>query len=104
MPDASEPPRDFERMLDLNRSTLIRDFVDEMEARMREVETARVGLKDIVEAAKNQEFTPAEANAMKKIAKLRLKDKKAEAQGELEALDRIGKAADYDVFDWSQWR
>src|SRR6478752_9533712 len=98
MPDAADPPRDFERMLDLGRSTLIRDFVDEMEARLREIDTAQVALKDIVEAAKRQEFTPSEAVAMKKIARLRIKDHKAQsfplaeagAQQELEALERVG--------------
>ena len=90
---------DFERMLDLGRSTLIRDFVDEMEARLREIDTAQVALKEIVEAAKRQEFTPSEAVAMKKIARLRMKDKKAQAQQELEALERVGIAVDFNVMD-----
>jgi hypothetical protein len=49
MADAADPPRDFERMLNpapaeagVDRSTLIKDFVDEMEGRMREVEGAQV--------------------------------------------------------------
>jgi hypothetical protein len=99
MSDAGEPKRDFERMLDLNRSTLIRDFVDEMEARVREIDTAQVAQKDIVEAAKRQEFTPSETAAMKKIARLRMKDKKAQAQQELEALERIGIAVDFNVME-----
>src|SRR3954471_21280385 len=95
--DAADPPRDFERMLDLDRSTLIRDFVDEMEGRMRKVEGAQAALKDIVEAAARQEFTPREVAAMKKIAQLRLKDQKAAVQ---QALERIGRAAGFDVFDF----
>ena len=83
-------PRDFERMLDLDRSSLIKDFIDEMEGRMREIETAQAALKDIVEAAARQEFPPRDVAAMKKIARLRLKDQKAAAQQELEALGRIG--------------
>ena len=92
MTDASgdEPSRDFERMLDLDRSTLIRDFIDEMEGRMREVETAQAALKEIAEAVARQEFPPRDVAAMKKIARLRLKDQKAAAQQELEALGRIG--------------
>ena len=46
----SDRKRDFERMLDLDRSTLIRDFVDEMEAQLRDIDTAQVALKEIVEA------------------------------------------------------
>jgi hypothetical protein len=99
-----DPPRDFARMLDLDRSTLIKDFVGEMEARMRDVETALSDLKDIAEAAARQEFTPREVAAMKKIAKLRLKDQKAAASLELEALQRIGRAAGFDVFDFGAVR
>ena len=107
MSDGADPPRDFERMLDIDRSTLIKDFIDEMEGRMREVETAQAALKDPglrrgrrVEAAARQEFSPRDVAAMKKIARLRLKDQKAAAQQELEALGRIGKAADFDVLDF----
>ena len=103
----NDPPRDFERMLDLDRSTLIRDFKpapaqagDEMEGRMREVETAQAALKEIAEAAVRQEFPPRDVAAMKKIARLRLKDQKAAAQLEFEAIGRIGKAADFDVLDF----
>jgi uncharacterized protein (UPF0335 family) len=104
MSDGADPSRDFERMLDLDRSTLIRDFVDEMESRMREVESAQAALKDIAEAAVRQEFPPRDVAAMKKIARLRLKDQKAAAQQELEALGRIGKAADFDVLDFEAVR
>jgi hypothetical protein len=41
---------------------------------------------------------------MKQIAKLRLDDKKAAAQEKLEALDRIGKAVAFDLFDWAAIR
>ena len=109
MSDGADPPngtnsRDFERMLDLDRSTLIRDFVDEMEGRMREIESTQAALKDIVAAAARQEFPPRDVAAMKKIARLRLKGQKAAAQQELEALGRIGKAADFDVLDFEAVR
>jgi hypothetical protein len=118
MSDAADPPRDFERMLNpapaeagVDRSTLIRDFKpapskdgDEMEGRMREVENAQAALKEIAEAAARQEFPPRDVAAMKKIARLRLKDQKAAAQQELEALGRIGKAADFDVLDFGAVR
>ena len=123
MSDAGEPKRDFARMLDLDRSTLIRDFVDEMEAQLRDIDTAQVALKEIVEAAKRKEFKPSEVGrsvlrpeaAMKsveeqlrpEIARLRMKDKKAQslplaeagAQQELEALERVGIAVDFNVMD-----
>jgi len=38
----------------------------------------------------------------KKIAKLRLDDKKGAAQEQLEALERIGKAVGFDLFDWGR--
>ena len=38
---------------------------------------------------------------MKKIARLRLKDQKGRAQEQLEALERIGKAVEFDLFDWA---
>jgi uncharacterized protein (UPF0335 family) len=66
---------------------------------MRDVETAQSDLKAIAEAAKAQEFSPRDVAAMKKIARLRLKDQKEAAQAELEALERIGKAAGFDVFE-----
>jgi hypothetical protein len=58
-------------------------------------------LKAIVESAKEQEFGPREIKAMRTIAKLRLKDKKVEAREELAALERISKAADFDLFDFA---
>lgn len=104
-PPEDEPPRrDFERMFDLNRSSVIKGFVDEMEGRMRDIETAQGDLKAIVESAKEQEFNPNEIKAMKKIAKLRLKDQRGEASQELAALERVGKAVGFDVFDWSAVR
>ena len=100
-PHGATPRRDFERMLDLNRSSLIRDLVGEMEARLREVESAQVAVKDVVEAAKRQEFTAKEAAMMKKIARLRLKDKGAEAAQELETLARMAKATGFPLFTWA---
>ena len=75
---------------------------------MREVETAQAALKEIAEAAVRQEFPPRDVAAMKKIARLRLKDQigrsslrpVAAAQLEFEAIGRIGKAADFDVLDF----
>ena len=38
---------------------------------------------------------------MKKIAKLRLDDKASEAREQLSALERIGRAVGFDLFDWA---
>lgn len=38
---------------------------------------------------------------MKRIAKLRLDDKGSEAKEQLEALQRIGRAVSFDLFDWA---
>ena len=97
----SDTPRDFERMLDLNRSGLTKSIVDEMEARMRDIETAQADLKAITDHAKEQEYKPPQIRAMKTIAKLRLKDKGAVAKVELEALEEIANAVDFPLFNWA---
>src|SRR3954469_23213546 len=84
-----EPPRDWEKTLDLNRSSLIKDFVGQIEDQMRDGQTAQNTIKDIAAAAEEQEFSPSEVSAMKKIARLMLKDDLAKAQQELQALQRI---------------
>lgn len=99
-----EPRRDFEKMFDLNRSTLIKSFVGEMENRLRDIQTAQDDLKAIVASALRQEFTKREVVAMKTIAKLRLKDEKGAAQEKLEALERVGKAVGFDLFDFATAR
>jgi hypothetical protein len=95
------PKRDFDQMFDLNRSTVIKNYVSELEERFRAIEVAQGDLKAIAEAAKEHEFSPKEVLAMKRIARLRLKDKGPEAKQELAALERIGKAVDFDLFDFA---
>ncbi len=102
--DGGEPKRDFAKMFDLNRSTLTKSYVDQMERCLRDAATARDELKEIAATAKEAEFSPRDIQAMKKIAKLRLDDKKGAAQEQLEALERIGKAVGFDLFDWSAAR
>lgn len=97
----STPSRDWSATLDLNRSTATKSFVDRMEECMRQAEIARDDLKAVLADAKEAEFSPRDIEAMKKIAKLRLKDERGRAQEQLEALQRIGKAVGFDLFDWS---
>lgn len=102
--DGREPKRDFAKMFDLDRTTLTRNMVDRMEACLRDAQTARDELKEVVADCAEREFSKRDIQAMKKIAKLRLDDKKGAAQEQLEALERIGKAVGFDLFDWSAAR
>ena len=97
----SETPRDFERMLDLNRTQLTRDIVEQMEGAMRRQQSAAEDLRAIVASAKEQEYPVRDIAAMKQIARLRLQDKCSEASDKLEALQRIGKTVGVDLFEWA---
>ncbi len=101
---AKQPKRDWSKTLDLDRTTITRDFVNRMETCMRQVQDAQEDLKQIIADAKEAEFKPRDVEAMKKIARLRLKDQKGRAQEQLEALDRIGRAVEFDLFDWAAVR
>lgn len=102
--NAEQPKRDWSKTLDLDRTTITRDFVNRMETCMRQVQDAQEDLKQIIADAKEAEFKPRDVEAMKKIARLRLKDQKGRAQEQLEALDRIGRAVEFDLFDWAAVR
>lgn len=97
---SEEPKRDFVKILDLNRSQLTKDIVTQLEDAMRRQDVAADDIKEITASAKEQEYGPRDIAAMKKIAKLRLKDKCLDAREQLEALSRIGKAVEFDLFDW----
>lgn len=94
--------RDFEKMLDLDRSTLICNFVDRLEAVMREQEAARDDLKEICSEMAEQEFRKHDIAAAKKIAKLRLNDKIGDATEQLAALERVSAAVGMPLFAWSE--
>lgn len=99
--EGTEPKRDFAKMFDLDRTTLIRSMVDRMEQSMRDADAARDDLKEIVSECREAEFGPRDIAAMKKIAKLRKDDKGGDAKEQLEALERIGAAVGFDLFDWA---
>lgn len=100
--DEHKPDRDFEKMFDLDRSTLTKSMVDRMEECLRAAAAAREDLKEIAaECRVEHEFAPRDIMAMKKIAKLRLDDKANEAREQLAALERIGRAVGFDLFDWA---
>ncbi len=102
--DDGEPKRDFGKMLDLNRTTLTRDMVDRFLDAMQRQQIAAEDIKIIAISALEQEFSKREIGAMKAIAKLKMSDKKSEASEKLEALERIGKIVDFDLFDWGASR
>jgi uncharacterized protein (UPF0335 family) len=101
-PGNTEPKRDFNKMFDLNRSTATKDFVTRMEECMRQQQVAADDLKQVVADATEAEFGPKDIRAMKRIAKWRLRDQLASAKEELEALERIGRAVQFDLFDWDE--
>ena len=98
--DASE--RDFNQVFDLDRTTLTRDFVDRIEALLRAQEEARDDLKEVLAEALHAEFRKHDILAMRKIAKLRLQDKRGDASEQLAALERISRVVGFDLFDWAE--
>ena len=97
---SEEPTRDFEKMFDLDRSTMMKDIVDRMETCFRQAQASRDDLKEIIAGCREQEISPRDIDAMQQIARLRLEDKGGTAREKLQALDRIGKAVGFDVLDW----
>jgi uncharacterized protein (UPF0335 family) len=90
---------DWTKKLDLNRTTITTDFVNRFEAVMRDQQTAADDLKEIAAQAAEQEFTKRDIEAMKKLAKMRLKDQIGRAREQIDALRRIGAAIQIDLFD-----
>jgi hypothetical protein len=95
---------DWTETLDLNRTTLTRDMVDRFLDAMQRQQIAAEDIKVIAADARVQEFTKQDIAAMRQIAKLKLNDKRDEAQEKLEALERISKACGYDLFDFASVR
>lgn len=101
MSDEPQSARDWVGDLDLNRTTITKSLVDRMEECLRAQENAAADLKEVLADANEHEFSKRDIEAMKKIARLRLKDQMGRAREQLEALDRIGKAVNCDLFDWA---
>ena len=101
-PNAEAPKKDWMQVLDLNRTTAIKSYVDRMERCLRDIDAAREDLKEVAREAKEAEFSPRMVKAMNKVAKLRKDDKKGAAQEELAALEAVGKAVGFDLFSWGE--
>lgn len=97
-----QPTGEFDKMFDLDRSTAVKNLVTRMEECMRQQQVASDDLKEICAEATEAEFGPKDIRAMKRIAKWRLKDQLASAKEELEALERIGRAVQFDLFDFDE--
>jgi uncharacterized protein (UPF0335 family) len=104
MSDEQEPKRDFSKMLDLNRATITKEYVDQYEVAFQQQVSAASDIRQITDDAKEAEFGPREIKAMKRIAKLRLQDKLADAKEDLEALERVGRLVQFDLFDFDERR
>ncbi len=100
--DDSKPTGEFDSMLDLDRSTLTKSFVDRMEECLRQQQVASDDLKEVCAEATAAEFGPHDIKAMKKIARIRLKDQQSDARDQLEALERIGRIVQFELFDWDE--
>lgn len=96
-----KPERDLAKIFDLDRSTLIKNFVMSMEECLKGIQIARDDLKEIVAKCREAEIPARDIAAMKKIAKLRLEDKAPEAAANLEALERISAIVGFDLFGWA---
>ena len=94
----ASPERDFSKMLDLDRTTAISDFVERFERCMRDKEAAEDDIKELAAEAKEAEFGPDDIAAMKKVARLRLKDQVTKARDQLAALQRVASAIQLTLF------
>jgi hypothetical protein len=92
---------DVSNTSETNRSALIKNFVDEMEDRMKTIEIANDDLKMLAKSAKDQDFDADEVAAMKQVAKLRLKGNGAKAKAKLEKLQQVSEAAEFDLFSFA---
>jgi hypothetical protein len=101
-PDGERPDKDLSKMFDLDRSNLTTSMVSRFEDCFRQQESAAADVVELTNKCNGLEFSKRDIAAMKKIAKLRLKDKRADASEQLEALSRISRAVNFDLFDWSE--
>lgn len=104
MTNDEKPTADLNKLFDLDRKQLTRQMVDNIEQCMRDVQSAQEDLRQIIAGGKEAGFSPRDLSAMKTIARLRLKDEGGVAREKLEALERIGQAVGFDLFDWAAVR
>ncbi len=85
-----------------DRRKLTAEFVARFETLLQEQQDTAEDLKELAGEAKRKQFTKAVVKAMRKIAKLRLDDKRREASAQLEALQQVADACNFDLFEWQK--
>jgi len=88
--------REINEVFDLNQN--VKDYVARMEDCLREIAAARGDMQQLVDEAKSVGYTAKDVAAMKRYAKLRHDDKRADAVDQLRALKKISSACNYDLF------
>ena len=94
-------PNDLSEIFNLDRSQAIARMTGNFENCLRDIQTAQDDLKELVASCKEAGIGPHEIAAMRRIARLRLKDQGVVAREQLAALNRVGKAVGYDLFDFA---
>jgi hypothetical protein len=94
-------PNDLSQIFDVDRSQLVARMTSNFENCLRDIATAQDDLKELVASCREAGIGPNEIAAMKMVARVRMKDQAGAAREKLEALDRVGKAAGLDLFDWA---
>lgn len=94
-----KPDTELHTIFDLDRSRETGRVVDQFERAIQDVEAAQEDVKQIAASAKQSGFSQHEVAAMKRVARLRLKDKGPETKKQLAALERVSRAANFDLFD-----
>lgn len=95
------PEKDLGEIFDLDRKGLTAQLVTNMEQCLRDAQSAREDLKQVIASAKEAQFSRKDIAAMRKIANLRMKDQLTEAREQLAALERVGQAVGFDLFRWA---
>lgn len=90
----------MEEVFDISRNGRTKEIIAEFERCLTDVETAQQEMKEITMTCASEQFSKADVAAMKKVARLRMKDKVAEARRELAALERVSNAAEMSLFDF----
>ena len=89
-------------IFDLDRKDLYARMVSQIEQCLRDIDSAREDLKQIMASCKEAQISRSEIAAMRKIAQLRLNDQIGRAREELAALQRVGNACGLALFEWAE--
>lgn len=99
---SNEKRPDLSEMFDLSRDKAVNNYVDSIEALMRQKDAITADIKQLRDDAREAMFSKADIKAMETVAKWRKDDKKGAGQEMLAALKRVSKAARFDLFSWAE--